>query len=426
MAKKYRYSYKSEFSYPCLFVEYSNSSITDTGLDGIDEELRTCEEIASSIIREYSSIDRSISEFRKSYRATSDTLFDIGDKLSAGLNEKNVEKFQVLAAASLVTSGAGLLVRLGGAITAGVREYQAYKQKRQAEDILLEKKKEIASEKIDSVIELRNYILNGTAAKARLLFEKEGDKEYDPTCGELQIKIYKKLCSIILRYNHVIAGIDTIINEMRAWLDGRHNGKRVSPASFEDEVGRWSGELELDDYFSDYLSNEKPIPVKIALVMSEPALVRQFLGVEMASIACQNPLIEIGEGDYKVPNTYAQSLLSKNDYIIECRNVLELYGYENKAITTKMIDFLTMALYFLAPMAIMLVVCLIVGGTFWRIFIGGAILAFVISNNLDVSIALGYPVEKKLDEERQRYIDYIRRIYDRELKIFDKYTTIDL
>lgn len=321
-----------------------------------------------------------------------------GDFISPFLSDtrnesgRRAQRNAIYGAGALV--GAGLLLEGVG----WVREQIALKQQRRRMRELLVKKQELAAAKLPPLEQAYKKLRLITLSKIEQGYEREFNKdvELSDSLAVGKAVVFSMVFVSAMRLRYLVALADYSIKEMQAWLAGEHESgiERTDlvdillqefatwPLRLCDSKASWDGMLS-----SILYQQEGEIPVPVALVLADPALFRNFVGVNIGeAVNCPNALIDVIRADSSKLNP----LVASNPYYQFCEYIRDTqYAPPVRPQGFNFVDFLLLLLVPGIFFGLLLLLFYLVSSTFWRIFwmlplsIGAGVCSYRIVDNYD-------------------------------------------
>ena len=400
------------------------------------------EAIVWEILQQFSEVDQSINEMRERFSATSNSLFDAaGDLFNSAGKTKNGNEAALGAGIGLALAAAGLVTEGVGLVTSLVKKRQAKKQKQIAMEAALEKKKEMAEEKFDSIKKFRNSFSSVVGKRVEASYMAEFEKTItssDPQF-DLKMKIFRRNLGLQLKTDFLKDKLDFVLAEMTAWKSGRHDSDykpKDMLTILEDELKRWPKRLvgitSWDGYLKAALLNKNPeVPMPTALLLTDKTLLSNYVGINIDLVEnCPSALLEATNGTLDVSMLPTAAFLEKNPYLVTCRKALEDEynppAYPKKFGTADiialaipiLIAFITVLYGFIAYPGIMARILFILLGV---LIAAGACLLFsdgagnFLFSEFDVNLHLRLPYERAYENYSDKYELMRERIRHAEL-----------
>lgn len=327
-------------------------------LDKYDAEI-------DSLSADLAQVDKSISEFRASLESAADAV--------AGLSNSSLFSDKARG----VFGFAGLGMRWWGKRTEEKRRREAIQEYNRNMEALLQKKCEIADEKLPRLLESYSKFSEMILPKIEALYHKEFDAKIllgDSRLGKKCQQFKKTLC-IFIKSRFIGDTMRYCIEEMRAWKRGKHNSGMTQPSidrELTEEFSSWPSKFGRKDESWDSImadavrvtSGEMPIP--IVTVLSDPCLLRNYVGISIGESGnCPDAILRIDEVEPENINP----VVAANGYYLHCRNIFENdYVAPHRAPGFGVVDFIKLMLLPLAYFVALILLLHIEHSTFWRIF----------------------------------------------------------
>ena len=300
------------------------------------QEVRECEQLTDLLVEQYAEIDQSIQDFKDNVYAVSDTLLGVAETMfDAGGDTKDSRESGIAAILGMTAGAAGLLVGGVGGLIAKRKQKKAKEKYDREMELALEKKQEIAAEKLEPTQRFRNRFVESVASKVERLYDKEFGTTVssdDPQLA-LRVRMFKRNFGLLIKAKFLVGTIDYIIAEMKAWQVGKHDSNSVKHSIryiLEAELKSWPKKLcgsdtDWDTFIQAYLeSKTDAFPIGIATVFSDPALLGNYVGIDLCPVTtCDTALLCSADGALTLPTLPASRIIEKNPYYIDCRENLE-------------------------------------------------------------------------------------------------------
>ncbi len=402
-------------------IKYKNSEILFQSVQSNNEpeavrnmmeELNSFETEVSLLLDDMAQVDKSIADFRLKCDEIANSINNLGS-LANIIAKDNAS--QVKGAVALVAAA----TKLYGLFSSKQKENRARKEFYAKQDAILQKKQEIASEKLPAITsQLEKFKVN-IAVKIEELYSKDWDKVLDMSDSLMKptVTLFKRNFSLAIKMRYLVKVMQYCIYEMQSWSKGKQNSSMDSPSVvnlIESEFASWPNRLEYkkgawNDLMFDALNQEKgEIPVPVAMVISDPCLMRHFIGVNIGkSDNCPNALILLNDEKFTCPNPLA----AENLYLVHCKNILSnSYNPPQDVMGVSLLDYLIILSVPVMFFGILVLIFFIESSAFWRIF-------FI----LPTLCWLGYAIEL-LETQYDKVFPYVKRIkkYNSEVDNFMK------
>ncbi|MGM9775971.1 MAG: hypothetical protein ACI3ZG_04270 [Candidatus Coprenecus sp.] len=402
-------------------IKYKNSEILFQSVQSNNEpeavrnmmeELNSFETEVSLLLDDMAQVDKSIADFRLKCDEIANSINNLGS-LANIIAKDNAS--QVKGAVALVAAA----TKLYGLFSSKQKENRARKEFYAKQDAILQKKQEIASEKLPAITsQLEKFKVN-IAVKIEELYSKDWDKVLDMSDSLMKptVTLFKRNFSLAIKMRYLVEVMQYCIYEMQSWSKGKQNSSMDSPSVvnlIESEFASWPNRLGYkkgawNDLMIDALNQEKgKIPVPVAMVISDPCLMRHFIGVNIGkSDNCPNALILLNDKIFTCPNPLA----AENLYLVHCKNILSnSYNPPKDVMGVSLLDYLIILSVPVMFFGILVLIFFIESSAFWRIF-------FI----LPTLCWLGYAIEL-LETQYDKVFPYVKRIkkYNSEVDNFMK------
>lgn len=309
-------------------IKYKNSEILfqsvqsnnePAAVRNMIEELNSFENEVSLLLDDMAQVDKSIADFRLKCDEIANSINNLGS--FANIIAKN-NASQVKGAVALVAAA----TKLYGIFSSKQKENRARKEFYAKQDAILQKKQEIASEKLPAITsQLEKFKVN-IAKKIEELYSKDWDKVLDISDSLMKptVTLFKRNFSLAIKMRYLVKVMQYCIDEMHAWSQGKHGSGMSAPSIqklIEKEFALWPNRLGYkkgawNALMIDALNQEKgKIPVPVVMVISDPCLMRHFIGVNIGeSDNCPDALISLHDENFTCPNPLA----AENLYLVHC------------------------------------------------------------------------------------------------------------
>ena len=305
--------------------------------------------------------------------------------------------------AALTGMGIELAANAGAALWNMYKQHKIQKeQKRKMQELLL-KKQEIASVKLQWCREQLDDFSKKT--KPVELYQKEFARKVvlDEQFVDKKVAGFKRSFALCIKWQYNIEVLQYLISEMKAWQNGEHTSGVNRPdwtRIVNSELSRWPCMLlsncnikPWQEYLNSVLFKEKTsLPVPIYLMLTEPFLLRNYIGVsvsEMEHCSVKAPLINFPQKE--MLSSSAQKLLNTNPYYTDMVQIAEQMPDEAPT-GAEPIDYLTIACCASCATVLFLVLDYYMEG-FW-FFLVGTIVAFL-GGLITVAISSNVPSVNK-------------------------------
>lgn len=370
-------------------------------------ELDKFEVEVDSLSADLARIDKSIAEFRASLDNVTEAV--------AGLSNSSIFSNKARG----VFGGFGVGIKLWGKYTEEKRKREAIEEYNRNMDALLQKKCEIADEKLPRVLKSYSKFSEMIAPRFEALYNKEFDAKIilDDSPLEKKCQSFKKSLCLVIKSRFIGDTMKYCIEEMKAWKKGKHNSCMAQPSidrELTEEFSSWPSRFgRKDDAWDSIMadavhttSGEMPVP--IVTILSDHCLLRNYVGICIGESGnCPDAIIRIDD----VKSENINPVVAANGYYLHCRNIFEKdYVAPHKASGFGIVDFIKLMLLPLAYFASLTFLFHIEHSTFWRIFFQIPLLCW-----LGLGIEL---IEQHYDD----YFPYVSRLkrYNESMNEFRK------
>lgn len=364
------------------------------------EELDSFENEVSVLLDDMAQVDKSIADFRLKCDEIANNINNLGS-LADIISKDNAS--QVKGAVAIVAAA----TKLYGMFSSKQKENKARKEFYAKQDAILQKKQKIASEKLPAITSHLEKFKANISVKFEALYTKDWDKVLDISDSLIMptISLFKRNFSLVIKMRYLVRVMQYCIEEMQAWSQGKQDSGLASPSILkliENEFALWPNKLgykkgDWDALMIDALNQEEgKMPVPVLMVISDPCLMRHFIGVSIGdSDNCPNALISLYDEDFTCPNPIAE----ENSYLVHCKNILSNdYNPPKEVNGASLLDYLIILSVPLAFFLVLVLIFLIERSTVWKIF-------FI----LPTLCWLGYVIEV-LETEYDKVFPYVKRI----------------
>lgn len=376
------------------------------------KELDAFENEMGILLDDLSKVDVSISKFICRCDELADEINNLGNAFPSSK----------VAAYAGMASGP---IRLWGLIHSKIKKQQAQKEYQIKQDAILQKKKQMAEERLPVQIRQYEKLKNQVGSKVETLYSKGWEKRIDLSDPMMisHVKIFRMNISILIKYRYLSSVVNYCIAEMSAWTNGKQDSGLSYPSVCDllaNEFRTWPKRLGFADKSWDGLMTDAinqsrgEIPLPVLTVLADPCLMRNYIGVNIGeSDNCPDALIRLDSLDYHCINPIVDS----NPYLEHCRKVLSNdYHEPKKASGFGLPDILILLAL---PVAFLGVLCLIFhleSSAFWRIF-------FIIPSLCWLGLGIEYyeqkydiifPYVKRLEEYNSRIRKFREKIASKE------------
>ncbi len=376
------------------------------------KDLDVFEEEMGVLLDDLSKVDVSISNFKDRCGEVADEINNLGNTLALFSGEHSNKTKGVLGAVSSAT-------RFGGWVISKYKRSQARKEFQIKQDAVLQKKKQIAEEKLPVQIRQYEKLKNQVGSKVESLYSKDWERRIDLSDPLLllNVRIFRLNMSIVIRYRFLSSVVSYCIEEMKAWINGKQDSGLPYPSVcglLASEFGTWPERLGCPDKSWDGLMSEAidqgqgEIPLPVLTVLADPCLTRNFVGVNIGeSDNCPDALIRIDGKNRHCANPIADG----NLYLEHCRHVFENdYHSPESAPGFGLLDLVVLLAL---PAVFFGVLCLIFhleSSAFWRI-------VFIVPSLCWLGLGIEY-----YEQNYDRVFPYVRRIdaYNTKIRGFRK------
>ena len=300
------------------------------------QKVQECEQLTDLLVEQYAEIDQSIQDFRDNVYAVSDTLVGFAETMfDVGSDTKDSREAGAAGIVGLAVGAAGLLVGGVGGFIANRKQKKAKEKHDREMELALEKKQEIAAEKLGPTQKFRNRFVESVASKVERLYDKEFGTTVssdDPQLA-LHVRMFKRNFGLFIKAKFLVGTIDYIIAEMKAWQLGKHDSNFVKHSFrtiLEAELKSWPKKLsgsdtDWDKFIRTYLECKTDVfPIGIATILSDPALFSNYVGIDLCPVkTCDTALLSSDGGVLTLPALPASRFIEKNQYYVDCRENLE-------------------------------------------------------------------------------------------------------
>lgn len=287
-------------------------------------ELNIFEREVDLLIYDLSKVDKTISNFRDSCNAIAEYVEKLGtstlDLFMRGDSSKAKGGVGIVA----------LAIKAFGYASEKYKQREALKEYNEKKDAILQQKMIMAEAKLPHITELYQKFNSGVKAQLEKLYDKEfsAATTYDDNLLEKRALIFKKNLCMIIKARFLGNAMHYCIEEMEAWIRGKHNSNAVRP-SIERELSlefkSWSDKLghrnsSFDDMInrSIYRSSGR-IAIPIATILTDPCLLRNYVGISIGEADnCPRALINLNTKK----NSNLNRLVKNNPYYLHCKKIL--------------------------------------------------------------------------------------------------------
>lgn len=328
-------------------------------------ELDKFEVEVDSLSADLARVDKSIAEFRKSLDNVTETV--------AGLSNSSLFSNKARGVLGI----AGLGTKLWGDYIEKKRRREAYQEYNRNMDALLQKKCEIADEKLPRVLKSYSKFSEMIAPRFEALYNKEFDAKIilDDSLLEKRCQSFKKSLCLVIKSRFNLDKTKYCIEEMKAWKKGKHNSCMAQPSidrELTEEFSSWPSKFgRKEDTWDSMMMNavhttSGEMPVPMVAVLSDPCLLRNYVGVSIGESGnCPDAIIRVNDSKSENINP----VVAANGYYLHCRNIFENdYVAPHKASGFGIVDLIKLMLLPLAYFAALILLFHIEHSTFWRIF----------------------------------------------------------
>lgn len=364
------------------------------------EELDSFENEVSVLLEDMAQVDKSIADFRLKCDEIANNINNLG-RVADIISKDNAS--QVKGAVAVVAAA----TKLYGIFSSKQKEKKARKEFYAKQDAILQKKQEMASEKLPAITSQLEKFKANISVKFEALYSREWDKVLDLSDSLMMptVSLFKRNFSLVIKMRYLVRVMQYCIDEMQAWSQGKQDSGLASPSILkliENEFALWPNKLgykkgDWDALMVDALNQEEgKISVPVVMVISDPCLMRHFIGVNIEDTDnCPNALILLEDKDFTCPNPIA----AKNSYLVHCKNILANgYNPPKEVMGASLLDYLIILSVPLAFFLVLVLIFLIERSTVWKIF-------FI----LPTFCWLGYVIEV-LETEYDNVFPYVKRI----------------
>lgn len=362
----------------CSDIELSDTNDTEA-LGELLKEYNECQAFVDSVLTSFAKIDSSINDFiNDSWNFASSFLERAGRE-----SEKRNPNMSRFVTDALIGAGAAV----GGLAIGGYRKIKAKKERRRQLDEAMVVKQKIADEKYDLIVERLRKMNEGLLPKIERLYEKESSKTVcvDDELLFKRIQLFKQSFVLYIKSRFLEGSLLFVLAEMDAWKMGKDDSdfKKLSINDYvEKELLQWPEKIgDCDDWdqfiYNQLESSETNIPIQTAFVLSEPALVSRYVGVQINDFGnCIGPVYVSHDSSY-FGERASKFILENNSYIKDCISIAKEYHNDPKPKEKfSWIDLLSMLIIPAVVCFFGIKISMYFHSWFWRI-VFGLLIAFV-------------------------------------------------
>ena len=327
----------AKYSNSRVSLETSNSDLQNTPeYKEAVREVDECFAITDAILKEFSKIDSSIEGFKNDCYSVGEGLFGITNSIFD--NVSSIGNDYVAGVAGLVALGAGalgLVAKGVGLVGGAIMNKKAEKQRDNAMNAALEKKKEVADEKYPHILGFQEKFREKLIPRVEKLYSKEFEMvvDVDDPLLEKRVSLFKGNLGLVIKTRFLDHTLDYILSEMKAWKNGKHNSD-VKPIDVQsilmDELSNWPSELGNAGSWDQFVTQQmekttNTYPVAVALLFKEPAFLSNYVGINLPIVNnCSKALIQV-ENKESLDLSCAPyyKLIRNNPYYLDCKDNLE-------------------------------------------------------------------------------------------------------
>ena len=309
----------------------------------LSKKVEECSKITEGILSTFSKVDKDIKELNEEFQKASSGLRHFGgDLIDSGFSaadkafKKNDDTAAVVAGGAVLV-GAALGI-IGGAASIIGDWFAAQKEKKaiRRRDIkmqeILELKQKIASERYEAISNFKDSFVQNISTTEKLYnleFNKSVDINDDLVSNK--ITLFKTSFALNVKSHFLDNTLDFVLAEMNAWKQGSHDSGKKKPDFqhlMEREISAWVPLLkfsEWDTMIRSFINNKtSSYPVAIATIFTEPALLSNYVGINLPCNNCPSAIIQTTEeGTIDIDNDNTATLLEKNKYFSDCQEILK-------------------------------------------------------------------------------------------------------
>lgn len=309
----------------------------------LNKKVEECSKFTESILSTFSEVDKDIKELNQKFQEASDNLYEFGGGLidsAFDIADKGIKKndeTSIVAAGGAMAVGAAATL-IGGAVSLVGHAYSSYKKnkaiRRRDEKMqeILKKKQDIALERYDGISNFKDsFAIN--LANTEKLYDHEFNKsvEINDALIHNKITVFKASFALKVKSIYLDKTLDFVLAEMNAWKQEKHDSDKEKvdfQQILQKEISTWSSRLkyqEWDTMIKDYIKkNSTTYPIAIATVFIEPALLSNYVGINLPCNNCSSAIIQTSEnGIIDISNYSIAPLLNKNKYFTDCKQILQ-------------------------------------------------------------------------------------------------------
>ena len=384
----------------------NSSSQMPAGVASLLEKMSQYEDEIGHLTLELSEIDQSIADYVKSIDEVAHTVSGLGSLFNSSKSQ---------GAFGLIALG----TKLGGKLYSAKKKSEAHDSYLRKVTELLEKKKEVAQEKLPHLKNMHDAYLNEIFPRFEKLYSKEFDVTVDIDDIQLESKasIFLNALRLVIRSRFLISNIEYCIAEMEAWKNGKNDSSLDPPSVYRElskELETWPNKLGCQELGWRGLMDKSmritqgTLQIPVIGVLTNPCIFRSYVGINIGDANnCPQGLIQLNGRAAAGYN----KLVTGNIYYTHCLDVYSnYYNPPKKPISFALSDFIKLMLipagFFLA----LLLLLHIEESTFWRIFLMIPLLCWA-----------GLGIES-IEQHFDSYFPYVSRFekYNREIKKHNK------
>lgn len=358
-------------------------------------ELDKFEQEVDALSADLSQVDKSISEFRRSL----DNVVDAVSNLSSSSLFSNKARGYL--------GVAGLGIRLGSDYFEAKKRREARQEYDRNMGILLQKKCNMADEKLSWVTGSYSKFVGMLVPKIESLYSKEfqARASLEDSLLEKKCMQFRKALCIVIKSRFIGDMMKYCIEEMKAWKEGRHNSSMTQPSidgEMTEEFSTWPSKFGRKDDTWDSIVSEAihstsgEMPIPMAAVLSDPCLLRNYVGISIGESGnCPDAIIKIGDVRTEDINPVVRS----NVYFLHCKNIFDKeYVAPPVAHGFGPVDLMKLLLLPVAFFGALVLLFHVEQSTFWRIFLLIPLLCW-----------LGLGIES-IEQHYDTYFPYVSRL----------------
>lgn len=337
---------------PISMSSSSAAGITTSPYDQILDEVAQYEVTINEILDEVGDVSKKMETIKKQLIGVSGSLIKEGIRLMRKKHRHGKSK------TGLIVSASGAALGMAAYVFQKYRKRIIEKKREEQLDALMDKKREIAQVRLELISHLRDSFKETIVPRMAKLYDKEFHEEVaiDDPIRQDKIDSFRRDFVLTVKTKYLDAILDYVVAEMQAWLKGKQESNMTRPdinRIIDEELMSWPKRLETtlddgsdwDDMMSEFISQpRKSYPYPIYLMLSDPYMLRTYIGLDIQSATNVNePLVQL---EYKeeekmirpavtVPGGLtteasapqvsipAQHILEQNDYYNDCVRMLE-------------------------------------------------------------------------------------------------------